>query len=233
MFVWQLEEAFVRRMFVSQLEEAFLRTMCLVWIQVAACLQASSLLVSLPFVRRYIVKVTISFYGAKHNNACKTSAMFEINKYLGKWCQLACYPSWYSPPTSYNTTAYYAMEERGTVSVINSTTVAGVDHSSRGSATVIERGIMRVDFPDSERAFVSKAFGTRPTKTTADPNYIIHKVWTDEHGKYIYTVVTSPNKEQFYLLSRDRHPRKDDYDILMNYCGEHFDSNRIVQTPHY
>lgn len=160
---------------------------------------------------------------------------FDINEYLGTWYQLACYPSWYSPPSSYNTTAHYSKGDGGeTITVVNSTITNGVRHESVGSARQVSINSLRVDFPQQEAFAVAKAFGTMPIQSSVqEANYVVHKVWTSPHGGYIYAIVTDHIKSQFYLLSRYQAPSLEDYGYLMNYVTEHFDAGRIVQTPHY
>lgn len=160
-------------------------------------------------------------------------AQFDITKYCGKWYQLACYPSWYSPSTSYNTTALYSPMLDGRVLVVNSTVVDGIPNTAFGVATSIEPGKLRVDFPEKEKMQIASAFNTSPQESTEGVNYVVRNVWTNKTGEYIYAVVTDGGMDQFYLLARDPRPSLEDYDILMSYLAKHFDASRIVQTPHY
>lgn len=158
---------------------------------------------------------------------------FDINKYYGKWYQLACYSSWYSPPASYNTTAMYTPQSNDTLEVVNTTVVNGTQTTAVGSATVMSPGNLRVTFPSQERTRTAQAFGTEAHNSIKGVNYFIHKVWTDHDGVYVYAIVTDPGRTQFYLLSRTPNPSSEDYGILMKYISMNFDAKKVVQTPHY
>src|SRR5579871_427909 len=79
-----------------------------------------------------------------------STVIFDINKYLGKWYELAHYPSWFQRNDNYNTTAIYSLTGENTIKVTNSTIAEGNKIESIGVAHYLGGMNLRVDFPNSE-----------------------------------------------------------------------------------
>ena len=160
--------------------------------------------------------------------------MFDINKYTGVWYELIHYPSWFQKNDNYNTTAVYTLNSDGTIQVHNSTISNGKVINSYGTAKVISEGIFRVDFPLPEKLNVEKEFKSNATFQMEGPNYVIDKLWiNDEETNYIFAIVTDPNKQSLYVLSRSPHPPLDIYSQIMGHVIANYDRDRLVQTPHF
>jgi lipocalin len=146
---------------------------------------------------------------------------FEIDKYLGTWYELINYPEWFQPNYSYNTKAIYKLNDDGTLTIHNSTISEGEQRESIGQARILDGpGInLMVDFPE---------LSDDPT-----PNYIIDRLWIDERGNYLFSVVTNANRNSLYVLSRYRRPSLSAYIELMEYVLTNYDRTKIIQTPHY
>lgn len=161
---------------------------------------------------------------------------FEINKYLGIWYELMHYPSWYQRNDNYNTMAEYSLTKDGVVIVHNSTISRGKEIDSYGTATEIRTGELRVDFapPQIEKLEMSQEF--QPPSFSSDPsepNYVIDKIWTNQHGQYVFAVVTDLRGDALYVLSRYKHPSLESYNMIMDYVVENYDRDRLVQTPQF
>lgn len=161
---------------------------------------------------------------------------FDINKYVGKWYELVHYPSWFQRNDNYNTTAEYSIDNDGSVTIHNSTITQGKLVQSYGIAKQLSIGNFRVNFAPSE---IKNVVDTGQFQSYQqgininEPNYVIDKVWLDINNNYIFAVVTDAEYKSLYLLSRSPKPNLSDYSILMNYIIEHYDRDRLVQTPHY
>lgn len=165
---------------------------------------------------------------------------FDITKYLGIWYELMHYPSWFQRNDNYNTTAEYSMTRDGVIIVHNSTITRGEPFDSYGTATQMGEASFRVDFapPEVERLEVSQEF--KPPMDMAEiigdpsqPNYVIDKIWLNQYGEYIFAVVTNPERDALYVLSRFKHPSLTAYNEIMSYVVENYDRDRLVQTPHF
>lgn len=74
---------------------------------------------------------------------------FDPLKYLGKWYELAHYPSWFQNNDNYNTTATYNIVN-GNISIVNSTYSAGKFVESVGKATYVGDMSFNVTFSFDE-----------------------------------------------------------------------------------
>lgn len=115
-----------------------------------------------------------------------TSTTIDLNKYLGKWYQIAALPQLFS----FNTkcvTAEYSLNNDGSVKVINKqVTQGGTLQTIEGRATVE---------PNSGNAKLRVGFfGQEPTES----NYWIVEIDDD----YSYAVISNPTKTTWWILCR-------------------------------
>lgn len=162
--------------------------------------------------------------------------MFNLQKYLGKWYELAHYPSWFQRNDNINTVAEYSLNSDGTVNVHNSTLIPGTSMQpldSYGTATHLGGTSFNVQFamPEVTKLAISGQFKT-PNIQMTGPNYVIDRLWTDAAGNYIFVVVTDSQRNSLYVLSRDPHPCLQHYNEVMGYVIEHYDRDRLVQVSH-
>jgi apolipoprotein D and lipocalin family protein len=162
----------------------------------------------------------------------------ELERYLGKWYQLAHYPSWFDRSDNYNTTAEYTATGNNTISVRNRSIADGKVVESTGTGTYRGNSSFRVDFPIPEVENVNANYGypsgsNQPFSYDSPANYVIVKLWTCECGDYKFSLVSDPERKSMYLLSRTPHPDLDTFNHIMRYVIAHFDRSKIVYTPHY
>ena len=160
---------------------------------------------------------------------------FEIELYMGKWYELAHYPSWFQHNDDYNTTAEYSLNSDGSVNIKNCTTNKGVERCSYGKAVRMGNTSFRVDFSPREVSnLVNKGYKFEGSPISdSEPNYVIMKLWYNCDGQYMYAVVSDNYRRQLYVLSRTPTPSPQHYSTIMQYVGENYDSSKLVQTPHY
>lgn len=143
--------------------------------------------------------------------------------------------------------------EEPLVQVHNSTISQGKRIDSYGVATYLGETNFRVDFSKSEvdKLIGSREFNNPPPggnlpsidipprgdmtqcEVRKASNYVIDKIWTNCHGDYIFAVVTDPDRDSLYVLSRYPNPSLVAYSQIMEYVVTHYDRDRLVQTPHY
>lgn len=152
---------------------------------------------------------------------------FDISKYLGKWYELAHSHTWFQDNTDYNTQAEYSLLDNGNIEVKNTTMNNGDSYMSLGEAKYINDLSFRVDFGDQP-----------PIDDITLPNYNIQKIWLDWNCKtqqyeYITAVVTNYDATYFSVISRYPNPSLSHYNQVMKFITEYFDSEQIIQTPHF
>ena len=163
--------------------------------------------------------------------------MFQLAKYLGLWYELAHYPSWFQRNDNFNTTAEYTLNSDGTIAVHNSTLVPGPvikRFDSYGTAAPISDMAFQVQFSMPEVSKLAMSGEFLPSNiTNMGPNYVIDRLWTDDHGNYIFAIVTDSTRNSLYVLSRCAHPQVEYYSEVMAYVVKHYDRDRLVQVGHY
>lgn len=140
----------------------------------------------------------------------------DINRYMGRWFEIARYPAFFQRRCAKNTVAEYALRANGTVSVENRcTTSEGRTVSTRGTARSADR---------SGAKFKVKFFPLMP----AGDYWII-----DLDGEYRWAVVSEPRRRYLWILSRT--PALDDVTldgIRRRLREQRYDLERLVFTVH-
>lgn len=150
---------------------------------------------------------------------------FDINKYLGLWYQLFCYPSYFQDSLTYNTTAYYALTD-GDLTITNSTFVDDREVSIHGVGKIYPSPFYAI--PPISVSFGDPNYQGQQYKTDSI-NYIIDKIWVTK-GKYSLAVVTNLDKTSLFVLSRTKKLSKTVYSELTKYLRENYNVERMVPT---
>lgn len=172
---------------------------------------------------------------------------FDLKKYLGTWYELLHYPSRFQRNDSYNSMAQYSLLDDGTIQVHNSTVVQGQRFDVVGIAKFMGGTNFRVDFPqesqDSSRFLNlpqlqedNPQYPCNPKETFQDDdgiNYVIDKVWTNCTDQYIFAVVTNPERNQLFVLSRYPNPSFAAYTQIMKYVSANYDRDLLIAVPHF
>jgi apolipoprotein D and lipocalin family protein len=136
----------------------------------------------------------------------------ELEKYLGKWCEIAHLPAKFQEGCD-ETIATYTLLKDGNVSVLNTCKKNGKVKTAKGKAKVVD-----------------EATGAKLKVTFFWPfygDYWIIKLGMD----YEYAVVGTPSLKYLWILSRT--PRMDDklFSELTEFAkSEGFDTNRLIIT---
>ncbi len=146
----------------------------------------------------------------------RTVTGVDLNKYTGRWFEIARLPARFEKDCDSDVTATYTLRADGKVDVLNQCRKAtGQMKKARGTAKV-------VDETTNARLKVSFFWP------------IYGDYWILELGDhYEYTVVGEPSRKYVWILSRS--PRMDDglyQSLLDKIAAQGFDSNRIIKTRH-
>lgn len=125
------------------------------------------------------------------NSALDSVPKVDLNRYVGRWYEIAKYPNRFERKCDSNVTATYAIRPDGKISVVNScTTHEGKLTQSRGWAKVVDRKTCS----KLKVTFFWPFFG----------DYWI----IDLDPNYEYAVIGEPSRKYLWILSRT--PKMDD-----------------------
>lgn len=148
------------------------------------------------------------------NGPLEVVPQIDLQKYLGKWFEIAHLPFRFEAGCS-GITATYALNADGTVSVLNECIKNGKVKTAKGKAKVVDRNT-----------------GAKLKVSFFRPFY--GDYWIIKLGEnYDYSVVGTPNRRYLWVLSRT--PQMDDklYAQLTAFAeSKGFDVNKLIKTSH-
>lgn len=116
-------------------------------------------------------------------NSLETVSKVELDRYLGKWYEIARLPAGFQNGCN-QTTATYSLQENGNISVLNECSKNGKYKKAKGTAKVVD-----------------KQTGAKLKVTFFWPFY--GDYWILKLGEnYDYAVVGTPNRKYLWILSR-------------------------------
>jgi apolipoprotein D and lipocalin family protein len=154
--------------------------------------------------------------GEDRAGSLETVDSVDLERYLGRWYEIAAYPAWFQKNCT-AVTADYSMREDGLIEVVNSCRKGGLDgklKTSRGRARVVD---------ETTRAKLSVSF----FGPFWGPYWII-----DLDPDYQWAVVGVPKRKYLWILSRT--PQMDEtlYEaILSRLPAQGYDPARLERTP--
>jgi apolipoprotein D and lipocalin family protein len=146
-----------------------------------------------------------------------TVANVDLNRYTGKWYEIARYPNWFQSGCA-SSTAEYTANADGTIRVFNTCLTAdgSVNSTIQGTARVVDQ---------STNAKLKVTFPSIPFP--AD-------YWIIQLGdNYEYAVVGEPTRTNLFILSRTPTLGQDTLDaILAQLTDQGYDAARLIyDTP--
>jgi apolipoprotein D and lipocalin family protein len=153
---------------------------------------------------------------SESNGELRTVEKVELDRYLGRWFQLAYFPARFQPVSCGLATAEYSLKRNGRIEVLNSCwgeEFGGKpDRSAKGTA-----------WPADETNSKLKVRFFWPFK--AD-------YWVIDLGEdYEYTVVSEPSKKYLWILCRDMSMDDAKFSGIIERLRENgFDLSRLVYT---
>jgi len=136
----------------------------------------------------------------------------ELEKYLGKWYEIAHLPAKFQEGCN-ETTATYTLSKDGSISVLNQSIKDGKMKQAKGKAKVVDKN----SNAKLKVTFFWPFYG----------DYWIIKLGNN----YDYSVVGTPNRKYLWILSRT--PQMDDklYSELIEYAkSKGFEVNKLIKT---
>jgi apolipoprotein D and lipocalin family protein len=172
-------------------------------------------------MHKNIIPFLLIFFNMFSSNSnaqvLETVSYVDLNKYAGKWYEIASYPQRFQKGC-YCTTAEYTWSEKGYVIVenrCNKDSVTGKQSSIKG------------------KAFVVKNSGNAKLKVQFFWPFT-GKYWIiDLADDYTYAVVSHPNKKYLWILSRTSKMDEKVYQQILSRLNEKgFDLSKLQQTIH-
>jgi apolipoprotein D and lipocalin family protein len=147
-------------------------------------------------------------------NTLEVVSHVELEKYLGKWYEIAHLPFRFEDDCT-DITATYSLSRDGNVSVLNECLKDGKLKQAKGKAKVVD-----------------KNSGAKLKVTFFWP--FSADYWIIDLGKdYDYAVVGTPNRKYLWILSRT--PQMDDKlfsQLIESEKSKGFDVNNLIKTRH-
>jgi apolipoprotein D and lipocalin family protein len=145
-------------------------------------------------------------------NALDVVPHVELEKYLGKWYEIAHLPAKFQDGCS-ETTATYTLSKNGSISVLNECRRKGKVTQAKGKAKVVD-----------------KTTGAKLKVTFFWPfygDYWIIKLGND----YDYSVVGTPNRKYLWILSRTPQMDNELFSQLIEFAkSKGFDVGNLIRT---
>ena len=164
---------------------------------------------------------TLSAFGQDKADL-QTVPKVDLNKYAGKWFEIAKYPNRFQKKCVGNTTATYTLKSDGRIEVLNQCVKKdGLVDTAKGEAKVADKTTnakLKVRFAPGVLSWLPFVWG----------NY-----WVIELGpNYEYTVIGEPDRDYFWILSRK--PEMSDATfqaILRRAEAAGFNPAKVERTP--
>lgn len=152
----------------------------------------------------------------------KTVSSVDLNRYKGKWYEIAKYPNKFQKQCAGNTTAEYRLKRGGKIEVVNRcVTSSGQTEEAKGEAKVVDKSTnakLKVRFAPGFLSFIPSVWG----------DYWI----IDLDPEYRWAAVGDPKREYFWILSRESEMDDGTYqNILRRAESMGFSPGKVEKTP--
>ena len=159
---------------------------------------------------------------AQTKGELKTVDSVNLDRYLGKWFEIAKYPNRFQKKCFADTSAVYTRKANGRIEVLNSCqTKDGKVDSAKGEAKIVDsktNAKLKVRFAPGFLSFLPFVWG----------DYWI----IDLERDYKYAVVGSPSRDYLWILSRTPEIDEKTYQGILERVKEKgFDPARLEKSP--
>ncbi|KAK7304112.1 hypothetical protein RJT34_15170 [Clitoria ternatea] len=146
----------------------------------------------------------------------------ELERYKGRWYEIASFPSFFQPKKGENTRATYTLNGDGTVHVLNETWVNGKRDAIEGTAYKAD--------PKSDEAKFKVKFYVPPFLPIIP---VVGDYWVlfiDDD--YQYALIGGPTTKYLWILCRNTHLDDEIYNMLVERAREDgYDVSKLHKTP--
>lgn len=147
----------------------------------------------------------------------------NLERYMGRWYELASFPSRFQPKNGKDTRATYSLNPDVTVKVLNETW-------SDGKRGFIEGTAYKAD-PNSDEAKLKVKFYVPPFLPIFPVTGDYWVLYLDED--YKYAVIGQPSRRYLWILSRESHVDEETYNSLVEKAKEQgYDVSKLHRTEH-
>ncbi|QQS40347.1 MAG: lipocalin family protein [Acidobacteriota bacterium] len=159
---------------------------------------------------------------AQGEGTLNTVASVDLDRYKGKWFEIARYPNKFQKKCVGNTTATYTIESDGDIEVLNECLKKnGKTDRAKGEARIVDESTnakLEVRFAPAFLSFLPFVWGDYWVIDLADD--------------YSYAVVGDPKREYLWILSRTPELETSVYQGILRRVEEKgFDPGKLVETP--
>ncbi|KAL9242483.1 hypothetical protein vseg_016476 [Gypsophila vaccaria] len=146
----------------------------------------------------------------------------DLQRYMGRWYEIASNPSFFQPRKGENTRATYSLNPDGTVHVINETW-------SNGKRDAIEGTAYKADANSEDAKFKVKFYV--PPFLPIIP--VVGDYWILAlDADYQYALIGEPRRRYLWLLCRQPHMDEDTYQqLLLTATHQGYDVSKLHKTP--
>ncbi|KAI5441118.1 temperature-induced lipocalin-1 [Lathyrus oleraceus] len=147
----------------------------------------------------------------------------DLERYMGRWYEIASFPSRDQPKDGANTRATYKLNTDGTVDVLNETWSGGKRGFIQGSAFKAN--------PNNDEAKFKVKFYLPPFLPIipVTGNYWVLFIAHDYH----YALIGEPTKKSLWILCRETRLDDEIYDEIVEKAKEEgYDVTKLRKTPH-
>ncbi|TQD86135.1 hypothetical protein C1H46_028308 [Malus baccata] len=146
----------------------------------------------------------------------------DVQRYMGRWYEIASFPSFFQPKNGENTRATYTLNEDGTVHVLNETWSDGKRSFIEGAAYKANRA--------SDEAKLKVKFYVPPFLPIIPVLGDYWVLFIDED--YQYALIGQPSRKYLWILSRKPHLAEEIYSLLVQKAkDEDYDVSKLHKTP--
>ncbi|KAI3513857.1 hypothetical protein L1887_12064 [Cichorium endivia] len=146
----------------------------------------------------------------------------DLQRYMGRWYEIASFPSFFQPKNGINTRATYTLNDDGTVHVLNETWSDGKRDSIEGTAYKAD--------PKSDEAKLKVKFYLPPFLPIIPVTGDYWVLFIDED--YQYALIGQPSRKYLWILCRQTHIDDETYNQLVQKAiDEGYDVNKLKKTP--
>ncbi|KAG6514757.1 temperature-induced lipocalin-1-like [Zingiber officinale] len=146
----------------------------------------------------------------------------DLERYMGRWYEIASFPSRFQPRDGQDTRATYTLRSDGTVNVLNETWSGG----RRGS---IEGTAYKAD-PSSDEAKLKVKFYVPPFLPIFPVVGDYWVLYIDDD--YQYALIGQPSRSYLWILCRQTHLDEEVYNMLVEKAKEvGYDVQKLHKTP--
>ncbi len=175
----------------------------------------------ITFLALFIFASTVSAQSAAKPALSPVNGI-DINRYAGRWYEIAKYPNRFQKQCAANTTANYTVKKNGRIEVLNEcvkkdgTTVKAVGEAKIGDKS--NNAKLKVRFAPGFTSFLPFVWA----------NYWVIDIAPD----YSYSVIGEPGRDYFWILSRSPEMNTETYQTILRRAETMgFDPNRVEKTP--